>query len=236
VRALPPRAHAGFWVSLSLALVQWGFIRVTSNLPDNAFGFSGLASMLALLATLECLPAARPRLVAAALGALLALPLSVAGRSLARSRAVHEYWFPIHYRNAPVSRALAPARWSAPEDDARAIRVEDVDALVDFLRTRRAPFFVFPDFVALYGLVGTEPPQPLVWFHQGLTYPRDYDAALDRRVVDALERNRVRLLVFERVSFLGTEKRLAHFPLLAAYLGGFREVARFGIFEVRERP
>lgn len=80
------------------------------------------------------------------------------------------------------------------------------------------------------------PPQPLVWFHPGLTYPTRYDEALDRRVVSDLERHGVRLVVIERVSFLGTEKRLGHFPQLRAYLDGFREVARFGIFEVRERP
>ena len=237
VRALPPRALLGFRVSLSLALVQWGFIRVTSNLPDNAFGMAGLASVLALLAALECVPPfPRRGLLASALVALVALPLAGAGRALARSRVVHDYWFPIHYRNAPVSRALAPARWSAPADDPRAIRVEDVDALVDYLRARATPFFAFPDFVALYGLAGAMPPQPLVWFHQGLTYPTQYDPALDRRVVEALERHGVRLVVIERVSFMGTERRLKHFPLLLAYVEGFREVARFGIFEVRERP
>lgn len=242
-RGLPARAVLGFVVSLSLALLQWGFIRVTSNLPDNAFGFAGLAAALALLAALEALSTGgsaaggwRRHVLAAAVVGLVALPLARAGRDLARSRQVHEYWFEIHYRNAPVSRALAPARWSARRDDPRAIRVEDVDALLDFLRERRAPFFVFPDLVALYGLAGVEPPQPLVWFHRGLTYPAEYDVELDRRVVRELRRHGVRYVVIERVSFLGTEKRLSHFPLLGQYLAGFREVARFGIFGVREKP
>jgi len=238
---LSRRAALGFAVSLSLGLVQWLFIRVTSNLPDNAFGFAGLADALAILAVLELVPAATVaglgrRAAETALLALVALPLVGAGRELARSRQVHEYWFEIHYRNAPVSRALEPARWSARADDPRAIRVADVDALVDFLRARRAPFFVFPDMVVLYGLAGAVPPQPLVWFHRGLTYPTTYDVELDRRIVRELERHGVRYLVYESVSFLGTEKRLSHFPLLKDYLARFRPLLRYGIFEVREKP
>jgi hypothetical protein len=94
---------------------------------------------------------------------------------------------------------------------------------------------VFPDLVALYGIVGVEPPQPLVWFHRGLTYPRTYDVELDRRIVRELERHGVRYVVLERVSFLGTEKRLSQLPLLGAYLASFSPVASFGIFEVREK-
>lgn len=235
--ALPRRSTLGFAVALSLASLQWLFIRVTSNLPDNAFGLAGLADTLALLAVLEARPpgaAWRRRVAEAGLVAVVALPLAFAGRDLARARLVHDYWFEIHYRNAPVSRALAPARWSARLDDPRAIRVEDVDALVDFLRQRRDPFFVFPDFVALYGLAGAEPPQPLVWFHRGLTHPTQYDEELDRRIVGELVRHRVRYVVVESVSFLGTEKRLSHFPLLRDYLARFRPLLNYGIFEVRE--
>lgn len=231
---LPHAARLGFSVSLSLGLLQWLFIRVTSNLPQNAFGLAGLATVLALLAAFEAL-AWRQRAAQAALVALVALPLALAGRELARSRRVHEFWFATHYRNAPRSRALAPARWAASDDDPRALRVQDLDALVDFLREARAPFFVFPDCVVLYGLAGQEPPQPLLWFHPGLTYPHRYDAELDRRVVDGLERHGVRYVVLESVSFLGSEKRLSHFPLLRAYLERFRAARRFGIFEILER-
>lgn len=235
-KPLPRRCVLAFAVSLSLGLLQWLFIRVTSNLPENAFGLAGLADVLALLGVLEALgPRWRRRALEAALVSLVALPLFTAGRGLARSRAVHEFWFEIHYRNAPVSRTLRPARWSARPDDPRAIRVEDVDAVFDFLRQRGAPFFVFPDLVVLYGLAGVVPPQPLVWFHPGLTYPTAYDVELDRRIVRELERHGVRYVVIESVSFLGTEKRLSHFPLLREYLARFREVARFGIFELREK-
>jgi 4-amino-4-deoxy-L-arabinose transferase-like glycosyltransferase len=231
---LPHAARLGFCVCLSLALLQWLFIRVTSNLPQNAFGLAALATALALLAACESL-GWRRRAAQAALLALVLIPFALAGRELARSRRVHEFWFATHYRNAPRSRALAPALWAASDDDPRALRVQDIDALVDFLREARAPFFVFPDCVVLYGLAGQEPPQPLVWFHPGLTYSHRYDAELDRRVVDGLERHGVRYVVLESVSFLGTEKRLSHFPLLKAYLERFRATRRYGIFELLER-
>jgi hypothetical protein len=227
-------ARLGFSVSLSLGLLQWLFIRVTSNLPHNAFGLAGLADVLALLASLEAL-GRRGRAAEAALAALLALPLAVAGRELARSRRVHEFWFVTHYRNAPLSRALAPARWAASQEDPRALRAQDLDALFDFLRASGEPFFVFPDCVVLYGLLGQEPPQPLLWFHPGLTYSWRYEEELDRRIVSGLERRGVRYVVVESVSFLGTEKRLSHFPLLKAYLARFRATRRFGIFELLER-
>jgi hypothetical protein len=253
VRKLPVlslASRAGFAAALALGIFQWLFVAVTSNLPDNAFGLAGLADALALVACGDVLrgrasnaPASPGwagdwRLDAGEILAacLVLLPLSAAGRELARSRAVHEFWFEISYRRAPVSRALAPVAWSAPRDDPRALRVEDVDALVDFLKQERARFFVFPDFAVLYGLVGVRPPQPLVWFHRGLTYPARYDAALDRRVVAELEQASLRYVVVESVTFLGTEKRLRDFPLLRDYIETrFEPVRRFGIFEVRER-
>jgi lipase chaperone LimK len=66
--------------------------------------------------------------------------------------------------------------------------------------------------------MGTEPPQPLLWFHQGLTYHADYDAVLDAHIVQSIEAANVRTVVIEKESFFGTEARLSHFSLLAAHI------------------
>jgi hypothetical protein len=130
-----------------------------------------------------------------------------------------------------------PLRWGEPTRiHGMRVRGADLAALVAFLRERDEAFFVFPDFTILYALVGQEPPQPLLWFHRGLTYPEARDAALDRRIVAEIERRGVRTVVVERASWLGTKARLGDFPELRRLLDGrFTPVRRFGLFEVLER-
>lgn len=111
----------------------------------------------------------------------------------------------------------------------------DLAALVEKLRHEKKSFFVFPDFTILYGLVGTPSPQPLLWFHKGLTYPRDYDESLDRRIVQSLARHDVELIVLEKDCWWGTNQ-LEDFPLLDSYIrDDFAAESEIGPFEIRRR-
>lgn len=144
-----------------------------------------------------------------------------------------------------------PAAPHVPDREAAALRrppaepvvrisAADVEELVAALSARlSAPedrFFVFPDWTLLYGLLGRTAPQPLVWFHEGLTYPTGGDPALDRWIVADLRRARVGTVVLETTSWLGTRARLADFPRLARYVEEcFAPVERIGPFEIRSR-
>jgi hypothetical protein len=199
-------------------------------------------------------PGARrlPGMVAPAVAAVVtaaAIALVATAVDTALSRRVHEGVPPgTRFPRALRVDRLEALRWGEPtvlEEgwDGRpgtGVRMEvdaaDVETLVGLLQRRGEPFFVFPDWTLLYGVVGMPSPQPLLWFHPGLSYPRGGDPALDRWIVDELERHGVRTVVLEEVSWLGTDRRLADFPALRKWLhDGFVEGRRIGPFRLLER-
>ena len=114
--------------------------------------------------------------------------------------------------------------------------MDDVDDLAAFLREGQRNFFIFPDYTVMYGLTGKVPPQPILWFHRGLTYSVAYSPALDHRIVRDLIRNEVELVVVERDSFRGTTQRLSHFPVLQKYIqSSFQPLREIGIFQIHRR-
>jgi hypothetical protein len=115
---------------------------------------------------------------------------------------------------------------------------EDFEQVAMRLRERSGNFFVFPDATMLYGLTGRPSPQPLLYFHPGQSYAVADQSALDRTIVAALERNRVRSIVLERASFMGTHKLLAEFPELDAWIARnfelSEEIGNYHLFDARE--
>jgi hypothetical protein len=115
---------------------------------------------------------------------------------------------------------------------------KDFEQVAMRLRERSGNFFVFPDATMLYGLTGRPSPQPLLYFHPGQSYSVADQAALDRTIVVALERNRVRSVVLERASFMGTHKLLAEFPQLDAWIAQnfelSEEIGNYRLFDARE--
>lgn len=108
----------------------------------------------------------------------------------------------------------------SPEAERRAqfLEREDFERIARELASRQENFFVFPDATMLYGLSGRISPQPLLYFHPGQSYLLSDRDALDRTIVEHLEKNRVRLVVLERASFMGTHRALDGFPRLSAWL------------------
>jgi hypothetical protein len=73
-------------------------------------------------------------------------------------------------------------------------------------------FFIFPDFTIFYALLDVPPPQPVLWFHKGLTYHDSYDEDLDKWIVSDLNKNNVEIVIVEEKSFIDTSERLNDFP------------------------
>lgn len=228
---------------ISLFLYQVLFIHVTNNEPENAFAFAGLIAALGLglaRSVAGGTPSLLPRTSLAALAVVAVVSLGRYGWDLARSRYVHDVFFRSSFDDQVVSKALSPVRWAQPTPAARRARetiaVEDLDVLADYLRDQPESFFVFPDYTILYGVTGKTPPQPLLWFHPGLTYSREEAPWLDAYLVRELHKNQVRLVVLERASWQGTERRLSDFPALARFVhGAFVPAREFGNFEVLKR-
>lgn len=158
------------------------------------------------------------------------------------ARAALERWVHDMFAGASFPRYLQEPnlehlRWGQPTAfDEYVLPEDDVVGVLRFLRVDGRNFFVFPDFTLFYGILGKPSPQPLVWFQKGITYPATYDAAVDRWVVDELQRNRVEVVVIEARSWSNTRLQLEAFPLLAAYITrNFERTRDIGIFKVYER-
>lgn len=185
-------------------------------------------------------------------GAALFVHLLVSGTAVSVYRLVHEpflrpgkappvfaAWTHSRFEKPLEAAALAGLRWGEPTGVARTtISAEEVDAVVSRLREdgKGKSFFVFPDCTFLYAAVGTPSPQPLLWFHKGLTYPAAYSEPLDREIVQSLEEHGVSHIVLERESFFGTQARLDDFPHLKRFIAEkFTLSESIGIFQMHRR-
>ena len=139
-----------------------------------------------------------------------------------------------HYFTADKLKGL---RWGESfKLGGKEIKADDIVNLLAYLKSRRVNFFIFPDFTFFYGLVNVPSPQPILWFHQSLTYPSKYNSKLDSWLVDDLKMNKVEIVVLERASRGGTHQRLKDFPQLQAYVeDNFNKVKQIGIFNIYEQ-
>jgi hypothetical protein len=230
---------------VGLALAQNLFVFTTFNAYENGLPFVGLVFTLGtgLLLT--------SRLGAPLATAITWLAFATTGyvvwrgAELSMSRQVHDIFGGASFPHSLAIERLEGLRWAQPTrirelDDPPGtgsdVTEQDLAALVSLLESRGANFLVFPDFTFLYGVVGRPSPQPLLFFHRGNTYSKQYEPALDERIVGSLRANDVAIVVLERVSWFGTQKRLNDFPLLKAFLAdGFEKSREIGIFDVYER-
>jgi hypothetical protein len=235
-------------VGVYLALFQHVFINTTLNQPENGFAFLGIilaigAGLLLELPqphSLNIRPLARgskPRpVMVAAVGVAVAVAVlvgSVSGVRVSMSRVVMDVLRSPAFFEPIKEDGLRGLRWGEPTRmGGYSIEGKEVVDLLAYLKQRRENFFIFPDFTIMYGLAGVPSPQPVLWFHEGVTYPKGaYDAALDRWVVDDLRRNNVRVVVIEQVAWFNTGKRLDAFPQMKAYIyNNFVRIGQIGIF------
>jgi hypothetical protein len=139
------------------------------------------------------------------------------------------------FRALPVE-GLRALKWGEPTT-MRTWQVpgSDVVDLINHLTTQGKPFFVFPDFTMLYGIVGKPNPQPICWFHPGVTYSAKGEPSLDRWIVSDLKRNEVEVIVLEKCAWLGLDM-LDLFPLTKKLIReDFRPVLLIGPWEVLHR-
>jgi hypothetical protein len=229
--------------SLCIYLVafQHLFINTTLNQPENGLAMVGIILALAVGLVFRMLPG-KMVLAKAALAAAAAVLICFAcldGYRVSMNRKVHDIFRGSDFGgHMPLDR-LRALRWAQPTSmGGFEIREADVVRLYTYLKERREVFFVFPDFTILYGLLGAPSPQPLLWFHRGVTYSAEANSDLDQWIVRDLKRHGVGLIILEQVSWFNTGDRLADFPSMQAYLRtGFSKMGQIGIFSVyRKNP
>jgi len=135
---------------------------------------------------------------------------------------------------------LTHLRWGEPTllrffSDAH-VSESDFVGLVKYLSKKNKRFFVFPDYTLLYGVLRVRSPQPILWFHKGVTYSKEYNKHLDLALVTSLQKHKISMVVLEKESFLGTKERLKDFPILSTFIKTAYSITEtFGNFEVREQ-
>jgi len=238
-KSLPGAHRLAALLCLYLAAFQHLFINTTLNQPENGLAFTGVAMALGIGLIFSRTPVWRGKskpLVAALLAVFLFFTCR-SGYQVATAREVHEILRGSAFGEALEIEGLEGLRWASPmRIRGSAVLPEHMVALFEYLDKRGENFFVFPDFTILYGLLEVPSPQPLLWFHEGVTYSRENNGDLDKRIVAALKKNKVRIYVREQASWFNTGGRLDDFPELKAFLRGeFRKIGEIGIFSVYEK-
>ena len=239
-------SHQGLLLAVILApalfIYQNIFLMTSNNQPENSVPFIGLIAAIGLGVLLphkkkidaNSSAILKSKIINLSFVIILLIMMVAVmwlGIDVSVSRQVHGIFsqstFPYHLE----AGRLSAIKWAEPTRIGNPITAEDVNQLINYLEAQRENFFVFPDFTILYGALDVPSPQPLLWFHGGLTYPKEYDPTLDAWIVAELERNQVRIIVFEEASWFHTDLRLADFPQLSAFFAeNFVLQKRYGNF------
>jgi hypothetical protein len=235
-------------------LFQHVFVNTTLNQPENALAFAGTSFAMAMGLLLYMAGGCRlrdgtgeptrlttgaksVRLVVAVMVVIVVTLASQKGIEVSMNRKVHDIFRGSMFPRPVAVERLKPLRWAEPTRmGGFEIRDESVVRLYRYLREKKQNFFIFPDFTLLYGLLDVPSPQPVLWFHRGVTYSRGANADLDRWIIADLERNNVTLFVLEQVSWFNTGERWSDFPEMKAYVrSNFTRIDQIGTFSVYEK-
>lgn len=215
---------------------QYLFIHTTMNEAKNGLPFIGLIFAIGLgllLRLFDNLGMAKIRQLALIIASLLLSFLCLIGIRASFAREVQQFRgakFP-KYLSIDKLRAL---KWGEPTIVGGVdVKEEDIANLVNYLKAEKKNFFIFPNFTFLYAVLGVPSPQPVLWFHKGLTYHVLYDPGLDRWIVNDLIKNKVEIVVIEEKPAYGTLNDLRQ---MKAYIdNNFVKTQKFGIFNIYQK-
>lgn len=216
---------------------QYLFIHTTMNQAENGIPFIGIIFSIGLgllLRLYNNLGLDRIKLISAAGSVLLIFYLSTLGIKVSLTRKVQEFRKAEFPKYLTVDR-LKALRWGQPSIVGGSdVKEEDIVRVIGYLKAKNKNFFIFPNFTFLYALLDVPSPQPILWFHKGLTYHVLYDPGLDKWIVDDLIKNKVEIVIIEEKP--SSYSTLNDFLQLESYLrNNFSKVQRFGIFNVYEK-
>jgi len=238
------------WLILGYIFFQNIFAALTLNEQENSMGYLGLINGLAFGLCLP--PMWRPRFAQLRIaGLLVSVPLLVVsayyivakttfyGWTYSAMRSVQEFVHPTRFDervNVPGASRLV---WgdptfvgprSGPKMELTRKDFEDVNA---WLAKANINFFVFPDSTLLYGLHHKVSPQPWLYFFEGHSFRESDLPQIDVTILRSLQKNKVGVVVLEKVSYLENHKLLQKMPQLDAWIhNNFEKTAEFGIYEV----
>jgi hypothetical protein len=229
------------------------FIHITLNKPELGYAFLGITFGCAVGLLFEAFSAHASRTPEsgsadnplfrkmAMIATMIAICCAVfyaskTGIVFSLKRDVHPIFKESEYPEYISQEKLKGLRWARPNRIAKIDLTEaHIAAFVDYLREKDKNFFIFPDYTIFYAMLDVPSPQPVLWFHRGLTYPSTYNPDLDRWIVDDLKRNKVQIIILEKEGLFSPTRRLSHFPHLSDYINRcFHQKRTIGIFAIYE--
>jgi len=227
-------------ISLYLIFFQIFFIYLTFNQPENGLSFNGIIFVVIFDFILKQLIrkniwGVEAKILKIALLGGIGLCLVILGINVSLSRRVHDIFkdsrFPHYFNNIEQLKNL---KWGNPTIiDGVEVKESDIVNLYRYLQAENRHFFIFPDFTIFYGLLNMPSPQPILWFHKGITYPEIYNSQLDNWLVQALESSHIEIVVLEEKSRINTKTRFNDFPQLRNYIfQNYRLIKKLRIFMI----
>jgi hypothetical protein len=243
------------FLALGAVFTQNSFILSTKNQPENGYPFLGIIlaaggasvwKMLRLQLAISFqgtpLQLPSPKLVRGffLLGfAGLTAWIGAVGFRAAWSRSVHDLFEGADFSQRCQVPILGEIKWSSPTSKlGQQLTTSQLEAIVSYLQKRDERFVVFTDYTILYAMLRQPSPQPLLWFHKGLTYPQTYDPQIDRWIADSLAANEVKTALVEENAWWGDARKTLEedFPLVQQFLlENFVQHDPIGPFRIYER-
>ena len=154
-------------------------------------------------------------------------------------RTVQQFAKGTTFRDSVRVRGMERVRWGEPTslDKNTTLQRADFENLVSYLFAKGGTFFVMGDSTILYGLLGTRSPQPLLYFLPDHSFLKEEIPRLDELVAGSLDRNKIGVVVREKVTFLAeVHEAYAQFPRTWGWFTShFEHVSDFGNYEIWER-
>ncbi len=227
-----PGLEAAVVFALALICFQNLYMHSGLNQDEMQVPFLGLICGIAYAVTMESFSAGAVRRTGRILLILLAGFSVVEGVLVAWRRTVNEFASGTVFGPVVEVERLKPLRWASEPGNRGTYASEgDLRELLDLLGRSDGPFFIFPEYTILYGVTGREPPQPLLWFHPGLTYSGEHDPATDAAILNGLVEADIKTFVAEDGNAMGIG--IYHFPAVHAYIqANFRLTRTIGPFRI----
>ena len=124
-------------------------------------------------------------------------------------------------------------RWGPQYIQGQIVKAEDIEGVYQYLLDTGGQFYIFPEYAFFYGILGVPSPQPLLWFHKGLTFNNTNRTFIDDKIVEGLSSNEIKVIVLSSAGTPGTENLLKEFTEYEkAIAEDYEQVATYGIFQI----
>lgn len=157
----------------------------------------------------------------------------VFGINISTTRVVHDYFADADFNDALDIPGMEWVRWGPQYIQGQIVKAEDIEGVYQYLLDTGEQFYIFPEYAFFYGILGVPSPQPLLWFHKGLTFNNTNRTFIDEKIVEGLSSNEIKVIVLSSAGTPGTENLLKEFPKYEkAIAEDYEQVATYGIFQI----